>query len=135
MTRKPDWPERLISIIDHHMHAPFQWGVSDCGILFADVSKALTGFDPLKHMRRYRTKAGALKTLKRHGYDSVADLVADKFEEFPMAQAGRGDLAMPEITDALSSPAVITGAQAVSKNEHGPVVLPRSLLIQAYRVI
>lgn len=135
MTRNLDWPERLNEIVNHHLTAPFAWGVSDCGILFADVSKALTGFDPLKGMRRYRTKTGALKTLKRKGYASVAELVADKFEEIPLSEAGRGDLGLPEVIDNLTSPAVITGGQAVSKNENGRVIIPRSLIKRAFKVI
>ena len=106
--RKPDWPERLIKTIDRHMSRPFEWGVSDCGLLFADASVAACGFDPLEGMRGYRTKVGALRVLKRHGFASVAALVAAKFEEIPLAAAARGDLGFPEVADALSSPAVIT---------------------------
>ncbi|PLX36990.1 MAG: hypothetical protein C0605_07945 [Hyphomicrobiales bacterium] len=132
--RKPDWPSRMLDILDEHVERPFAWGVSDCGILFADAVVAQTGFDPLAGMRGYRTKAGALRVLRRAGFASVAELVAARFEEIPLAQAGRGDLGLPEVADALTSPAVITGALAVSKDENGPVTLSRSLIKRAFKV-
>ncbi|RMF00828.1 MAG: hypothetical protein D6773_10910 [Alphaproteobacteria bacterium] len=120
--------------IEKHRTQPFAWGRSDCA-MFADCVKAMTGTDPLKGLRGYKTKGGALKKLKRAGYASVAALVEDKFEEIPVAMAGRGDLAYPaDVADPLMSPAVIDGANAFSKGPDGFIVVPRSAMARAFRV-
>lgn len=117
------------------MNQPFEWGVSDCGILFADAVLATTGQDPLHDIRgHYKTARGALKGLLRVGYASVLDLVEDRFEEISPVNAGRGDLVFPDITDHLSSPAVLAGLHAVSKNENGVVIITRQLFTRGFRV-
>lgn len=129
------WVDALQSALENHMGQPFQWGVSDCGILFADAVLAMTGKDPLYDIRgRYKTARGALLALKRSGYSGVMDLVAARFDEIAPINAGRGDLVFPEKTDRLSSPAVLLGMTGLSKNETGSIIIPRELFIRAYRV-
>lgn len=116
------------------MAQPFVRGASDCAF-FADVVLAMTGHDCLAGGRAYNSERTAAKKLKALGYRSMLELVADHFPEIPPALAQRGDLGFPaEISSPLMSPAVIVGAEAWSKSETGPVMVPRSLIVRAFAV-
>lgn len=116
------------------MLTPFDWGTSDCA-MFADVVKALTGFDPIEGIRGYASELSAVRRLRAAGYVTTYELVAAHFPEIDPALAGRGDLGYPaEIPHPLMSPAVIDGAYAYSKGLDGAVIMPRSLITRAFAV-
>lgn len=121
-------------VVIRHVYSPFSWGGSDCAFVFECVA-VMTGFDALHDIRGYSTEAGALKALKRAGFDTVLDLVAASFEEIHPGFAGRGDIGYPSsIPHPLMSPAIIDGANAFSKDPFGGVVLPRSAIARAWAV-
>ena len=113
---------------------PFVWGESDCAILFSEAVEALTGFNPIADGGTYTTRIGALRGLKKLGFDSVFDLVAARFPEIPPAHAMRGDLGFADGFDPLLSPAVIDGSVAHSKSESGYVIVPRGHILRAFAV-
>jgi len=119
--------------IAYHQGKPFGWGVSDC-TMFADVVYAVTGFDPIADYRSYTTEIGALRMLKKAGVTTMLEYVERLFPEIPPAHAGRGDLAFTSDITPLGCPAVLDGAMAYSKNEHGPVALSRAQIMRAFAV-
>lgn len=116
------------------MLLPFEWGVSDCA-MFADVVKAITGFDPITDVRGYAGELSAIRRLRATGYETTLSLVEDLFPEIDPETAGRGDLGYPsEIAHPLMSPAVIDGAYAYSKGPDGGVIVPRNQIARAFAV-
>lgn len=136
LARFPDWPERLDAVVSEHSTADFAWGRYDCATLWIDVVAALTGVDPSSEFQRWRTQHGALRALKARGFDSVSAYVDGILPRVAAAKASRGDLAFP--ADAwlgpLTSPAVVMGAEAVSRSPQGWVAIPRARLVTFYRV-
>lgn len=116
-----------------HQAMPFAWGVSDC-TMFADVVRAMTGFDPIADYRSYTTEIGAMRMLKKAGVTSMLEYVAAIFPEIPPAMAGRGDLGFAAEIGPLVSPAVFDGAVALSKNERGPLFKSRAHIVRAFAV-
>lgn len=122
------------AVITAHLHTPFAWGVSDCSFVF-DAIAAMTGFDAIADLRGYETEKEALVTLKRAGFETVRDLIASCFSEIAPGMAGRGDIGYPAvIPHPLMSPAVIDGAHCFSKEPRGGLVVPRSVIVQAWAV-
>lgn len=132
--RFPDWPDRLAEVVREHALAPFAWGRYDCATLWVEAIAAMTGFDAAAGFSAWRTERGALTALRRRGFASVADYVATLAPRVAPARAGRGDLGFPADPAPLMSPAIILGAEAVSRNEYAWIVLPRSRLVTCYRV-
>jgi hypothetical protein len=96
--RLPDWPERLMALLDAEAARPFAWGESDCVVgLAARGVEAVTGTDPCADLRgRYKTARGAAGLLRRLGGLEAA--VAARLGP-PLASpalAHRGDVAMLE---------------------------------------
>lgn len=116
-------------------HHPFEWGTADCATLFADWVLSVTGYDPLSDVRGYKSAGEAIKALRQSGFRSCIDLVASRFVEIAPAHAHRGDLVFPvDAQNNLVSPAILDGVMAISKNEHGAVLLPRSAIARAFAV-
>lgn len=133
MIRREDWPERLIEAIGTHAGLPFEWGISDCFLLPMDCVLAMTDTDPWWEERGYTSAAGAAKRLRRHGFASVADAFAAKFEEIPPTLAGRGDIGVIETPDGLAG-VVFMDTGAIGKAEAGVRRVARSLVVRAFKV-
>ena len=134
MLRTDGWDGALYAAIERHRAAPFEWGSHDCATLFRDCVVACTGRDPLADLAPWFSAATAVRALRRAGYGSAFDLVRDRFTAVAPAMAGRGDVGFLAARDALSAPAVITGTEAVSRNETGFVIVPAAALAVAFRV-
>lgn len=132
--RRPDWSERLIATLIRHQAQPFGWGGSDCATLFADAVEAVTGVDPLAEWRPWADRTAAERALVRSGYRSVAELVVDRFPEITPATAQRGDIGFTIEFHRLMSPAVVVGSEAVSRDQKGWIVFPRTELVRAFKV-
>lgn len=133
--RRDDWPERLSGVVTSYLGRSFSWGSCDCGTFFSDCVLAMTGADPLADVRAWKSADTALIRLRRAGFASVAELVQARFPQIKPAEAGRGDLVFLDgPAHHLTSPAVLTGAEAVSVSETGIVVVPRGLARWAFRV-
>lgn len=132
--RTESWPEDLFAAVARHRALAFEWGTSDCACLFRDAVFAMTGLDPLAGLRPWYSALSAARALRAAGYDDALALMRDRFEEIPPALAGRGDCGFLAERDALSAPALILGAEAVSRNETGFVIVPASMIAIAFRI-
>lgn len=133
--RVPDWEQRLTRLVAAEMARPFAWGSADCATFAAAVVSELVGLDVLEGTRSWSSSAGALRSLKVIGCDTAEQFFARHLIEIPVAAAHRGDLVMPAgEAGPLVCPALLTGAEAMSRNEAGWVVMPRRLAARAYKV-
>lgn len=128
-----DWPERLFDVLQRHQSAAYAWGQSDCGVLFAEAVEAVTGVDP-RGGHIWTSRLGALRFLATHDVPDMLTFVAQRFDEIVPADARRGDVGYVAAPDKLMCPAIVTGAEAVSRDEGGWVVVPRGVLVRAFRV-
>ena len=121
-------------VMRKHMSEPFEWGGSDCSFVF-DVIEAVTGFDAIHDCRGYLTEAGALRAIRRAGFQSVQEIVEASFHEIVPGIAIRGDIGYPaEVGHPLMSPAVIDGASAFSKHPKGAILVNRASIVRAWAV-
>lgn len=67
--RKDNWPSYLNQFLS--TVGPFEWGKNDCCLFAANAVEAITGHDPAKQYRGYKTKLGAAKKLKGQSIESV----------------------------------------------------------------
>lgn len=74
--RLPGWETAFVRVMESHMALPFAWGVSDCLIVPADLCQVMTGVDPMKGLRRYRSEMGALHTPVSQNEEGASDLIA-----------------------------------------------------------
>lgn len=134
LTRAPDWPDALLATLERHRAADFAWGVTDCATLFRDCVLAVTGFDPLCEFERWESERDALRLISGAGFGSMRKFCDSRFPAMPVAFARRGDLVLPEGAPPLMCPAVVTGADAVSRDPSGWVVAPLGVMAYAWRV-
>lgn len=134
LKRRPDWPERLNRALAEHRKGAFEWGQFDCGILFSDVVWAMTDTDPMEVFGRWRTEHEALRAVVRSGHSSVKAYLDSVLPQIPVARARRGDVGYAEGVTPISCPAIVTGAEAQSRDERGWLVFPTSRLTTAYRI-
>lgn len=136
--RQPGWEHRFVAVLQRHMERPFAWGKSDCGIVVADVCRALTGRNPLPaHLRRYSTELGCARLIRGLGATDVAGVLVRIFPEIPPAQARRGDCGVVlTLVDGKPVPAavIVLGPTVVGKGPAGAVHRPRADLVTAYAI-
>ncbi|MGF7160121.1 hypothetical protein FHS85_001744 [Rhodoligotrophos appendicifer] len=128
-----NWPERLFDAIRSHEARPFEWAVSDCWGMAMDVVKAMTGHEPFASARKYKSARGARGALHRRGFATIVHALAAEFEEVPPAMAQRGDLGVIEVEHEQAA-AICEGVMFVAKARTGVIRVPRSHVIQAFRV-
>ncbi len=132
-----DWRSRLAAETVRQAREPFAWGEHDCAIGFgAGVVKALTGVDVAAPYRgHYRTPTGAMRLLRKAGFQSLGDFVASLFPEIEIAQARIGDLGVVA-TDGPIAEAICmfdaSGVVVMTEQGHGR--LPRDAAFRAFRV-
>ncbi len=94
MTRKPDWRERLIALIDEVRRTPYQPGVNDCAIFCARAVQEMTDRDMFPDVPKYTTIEEGVSHLMLMGFDDHEDFVAAHFIEKPVMEALPGDIAV-----------------------------------------
>lgn len=95
LERLPDWEDRLASYIQTIADTPFEWGWNDCLMFVAGAIDAVTAKDPAdEHRGQYRSRTGAIRYLKKLGFDSPEACLDALFERIPPAFARRGDLVL-----------------------------------------
>lgn len=135
LVRIESWPERLGEAVLRHRCAEFRWGQHDCATLVGDVVTAMTGTDPLARFRPWAGEVTALVALRASGHRSVQSWIGGMFPPIAPGQARRGDLGYcAGEPGRLQFPAVVVGEHALSRDEHGLIVFPRSLIATAYKV-
>lgn len=111
MRRLPGWQPRLRAYLANVQREPFQYGRLDCGLFAAGAVAAMTGMDPARKWRgRYSTFKGALRALRKDGFDDQVAVARALFQEIPVLTAREGDWA---VVDGDGGPAlgVVVGAQ------------------------
>lgn len=69
--RLPTWRADLTAFIEVSRNVAFEWGANDCALWASLAYETVTGHDPAFGLRgTYKTAAGALKALKKAGYDT-----------------------------------------------------------------
>jgi hypothetical protein len=133
--RLPDWPERLADTIKAASGRPFSWGAHDCALFAADCARAITGVDPLTHVRgEYASARGAARVLRRLGCDDVAQLAAlVAGPEVPLVGARRGDWVLCPPTDGVVL-GVCLGARAAFVMENGVTFRPTLDCAAAWKI-
>ncbi len=131
--RLPDWADRLVVAIETQRRAPFAWGAADCATLYGAAIEALTGEDPLATYRPWRDETSALRAVLSAGCRSAADFVAMTMVSIHPSRAARGDVGYcAGLRPRLAFPAIIMGAEAVSRDESGWIIIPRGLISEAW---
>lgn len=134
MTRREDWPERLVEAIERHAALPFGWGSSDCFLLPMDCVRAMTDAEPWPEVRgQYASETGAAKQLRRRGFADMAEAFASAFPEIPPSLAGRGDIGIVDSPRGLAG-VVFIDTGVVGKAEAGIRRLPRAHVLRAFKV-
>lgn len=134
MQRREDWATRLMTMIATEQARPFAWGRADCATLFAGAVEAVTGHHPFAHLGTWQSETGALRLLSAAGVHSVLEFCMREFDEIVPADARRGDVGFSLDVTCLTCPAVVTGAEAVSRDAGGWIVMPRLALVRAFKV-
>ena len=139
--RLPGWEPRAVATLSRHMSMPLTWGVSDCLVVPADLCEAMTGVTIMpSHLRRYRTEAGAMRLLKRAGFEDVEEALNAAFARLDgVAMARRFDAGVVERFDAAGRPVlacviISTGGQALGRDHAGPVLVPQLTLRSAFAI-
>ncbi|MEF1310664.1 hypothetical protein QTO01_11205 [Vibrio mytili] len=80
----------LFEYLKSTRNQPWKRGVNDCCTLVAGAVMAQRGFDPMKEYRGYKTELGAIKALRKQGYESLHEAFSAKFKEVPKTLAKTG---------------------------------------------
>ncbi|MBN9335619.1 hypothetical protein [Devosia sp.] len=139
--RLPGWENKALAVLNQHMAEPLTWGVSDCLSVPADLCFAMTGVSILpRHLRRYRTEAGAWRLLVRAGFSDVEEALNAAFPRLEgVAMARRFDAGVVERKDpsgrtVLATVIITNGAQAVGRDAEGPVLVSQLSLRAAFAI-
>ena len=124
-----------MELVAREQAAGFAWGRHDCATLAVAVVRAVTGHDIAADVPPWFSTLSAARSLRRVGFDSAWAFFVARLPEIAVADARRGDLVYATGPIApLGCPAVVTGAEAMSRNEAGWVVFPRTLAVRAFKV-
>ena len=127
--------KRLIEYVSKAARTPFEWGTHDCALFAAGAVKAQTGKDPARGLRgRYSTAAGAMKHLRKLGYDRIEDLAAERLEEISPAFAQVGDLAVLDGDGEIGALGVVQGERIYVLHPDGLALMPLMSARRAFRV-
>jgi hypothetical protein len=133
--RTDGWDIRLATLIAAEQATPFSWGRHDCATLAVAAVLAVAGGDLAHGVAPWFSPHSAARALRLAGAETAEAFFAARLPAIDPAAARRGDLVYADgPVDALGCPAVLTGAEAQSRNEAGWVVFPRTLVARAYRV-
>ena len=135
LVRREDWADRLSALIATEQATPFQWGHHDCATLAFAAVREMTGADLGFMLPPWFSAFSAARTMKHAGAPSATEYFSRFLADIPVAMARRGDLVLiGDAIDPLNCPAILTGAEAQSRNETGWVVFPRTLATRAFKV-
>lgn len=134
LKRRADWPERLIACADRHRKAPFAWGAYDCATFFDDAVDAVAGFHILAAHMPWDSERAAAKRLLAAGYRDMLQFCETLLPSIEPSRARRGDVGFADVRHALTCPAVILGAEAVTRTETGWLIFSASALKHTFKI-
>ncbi|GFD85102.1 DUF6950 family protein [Alteromonas sp. KUL150] len=134
MIRHTDWTVRLTDFVKSKKHTPFEWGVNDCCLFVADMALAITGVDPAATFRgKYKSELGAMKQLKKQGFDSVEAVLTHAFgSTVSRLEVRRGDVVLFE-NDGRDIAGVMFG-EVLAPGEYGIETFSPLLIKNVWRV-
>lgn len=127
--------QQLNNLLKNHKDQPFVWGKNDCCLFAANTVLATTGKDLAAEFRgKYRTKMGAARILKKHGYQSIEQLLNAKLGT-PIAPltATTGDVALIENYDQERSAGIVFRSSVYCVGLRGLIQVPLSSVIYVWR--
>lgn len=98
----------------------FEWGKVDC-IKVARYLALEMGHKPPK-MPRYSTQLGAIRAIKKMGFDSVEGLIASFFPKIPVAKALLADLIVVPGEEGLDAVLISAGRWIYGFHEESDVL-------------
>ena len=87
---------------------PFDWAFLNCGHAIAMIEEALVGGDHQSVVREYckgsrgqplKTERGIMLQVKRAGFDTLGDVLANHYSEIPVSLAQRGDFVVVPVNE------------------------------------
>lgn len=136
MTRKLNWEQRLVDVIENHKNQPFLLGKLDC-CQFARHCVVEISQDDIPEIPHYHSLREALSVLKElGGIEGVAEHLAHK-QAKSACQAKRGDLLMIKSDDVAfdcKALAICVGNVAMAMGENGPVIVERDQWLKCWEV-
>lgn len=111
---------------------PFEWGKNDCCLFAANAVEAMTGVDPAKKYRGYKTKLGAAKKLKNIGIEGAWTEVLNG-EPINPKLCRRGDVVLFQ-NGQEQSVGVCLGTTFAAIAEEGLIMLSMDNAIMGWRV-
>ncbi|MFC5989673.1 DUF6950 family protein [Limoniibacter endophyticus] len=106
-------------VIEAELAKVYSYGVSDCFFLGCRVADTLSGTSMCETYKgRYRTLAGAQRTLRREGHTSLVTFFSAHLEPCAPAAARLGDIAIIQLGDA-EHVGVCVGSKFLTKTETG----------------
>lgn len=142
MTKRIDnWTKAFAELCEEKQNQPFVWGTNDCCLFASDFIKAITQIDPAAELRgRYSTALGAARVTRKYGtVDHLADAyaLAHGWPKIPVSMARRGDIVCAVASGSKHRHTMLgvwVGRYAIFAGIHGPISLPRSEIIKAWRI-
>lgn len=99
--RRPDWTGRWSEFIKDTLDlAPdlrLDWEHINCTQFLGQGIEALTGHNPYEEdgwAGKFTTPLSAAKEIKKRGYNTLDDVIADRFKEIPLAFTWPGDIVL-----------------------------------------
>lgn len=132
MPRLKGWENALKEVIEKHMALPSEYGVSDCYLLPDDAVEAITG-ERMYPDVLYSNEIGAAKALRAHGFETVEQAFAAKFEECPFSLAQRGDIGVV-YDNGETCGGVFTALGFMTRSTTGVAFLEASRVAKAFKV-
>ena len=128
------WPSLLNDYLEAVSERPFSWGEHDCATFVFGAAEAMTGLDHSKTWRgKYKTKAGALKQIKKHGVENLGEWLDKFYGRQPISFSQRGDIVSIE-QDAFGAFGIVVGAEAIFLSQDGTDTRPLTVCDYAWRV-
>jgi len=112
----------------------FEWGKVDC-IKMARFHAVKMGHKPPK-LPRYSTELGAIRAIKKMGFDSIDEIFASMFPPIPLAMARLGDFVIAEGVNGVDAVYISAGRKIMGFHEEADdlvMVIPE-VVKSVYRV-
>jgi len=137
MTRRSDWRHRLELYLNEVSRRPFRPGHHDCALFAAGACHAMTGTDPARGWRGYRSLEAGRAKLKEKGFDDHIALAASLMPEIDPVFAQVGDIAVINIEGPGDTGnralGVVQGASIYVPGLKGIALVPLSDATRAFR--
>lgn len=127
--RLDNWESKLAVYLENV--GPFEWGKNDCCLFAANAVEVMTGVDPAKKYRGYKTKIGAAKKIKDVGIEGA--WTAEFGDPINPKLCQRGDVVF--FANA-NDPAVgiCIGSEFAAMGENGLIIIPMKLAIKGWKI-